>query len=183
MEKKNIIYVTRTIFIHYLIIASMRAKSVPLNLYRRILRLHRAKLPPDMRPLGDSYVTDEFRRHKDAKEEFVSKFLIEWKHYADQLEHQPDLGKHGFDALRSEEAIAKEEAAMDALEIGRHLSEEELEALSGEQKLQLQNLRKATREAFGGGDVVQKEEELKSEHDDTLNISESRPSSRRPNGS
>lgn len=38
----------------------------PLQLYRRILRVHR-KLDPEMRVLGDSYVRNEFRAHKTAE--------------------------------------------------------------------------------------------------------------------
>ena len=40
--------------------------STALNLYRRILRLHRWKLPQEMRHLGDSYVKEEFRLHRTA---------------------------------------------------------------------------------------------------------------------
>ena len=38
----------------------------PLQLYRRILRVHR-KLDPEMRILGDSYVKKEFREHRNAE--------------------------------------------------------------------------------------------------------------------
>lgn len=38
----------------------------PLQLYRRILRVHR-KLDPEMRVLGDSYVKEEFRAHRTAE--------------------------------------------------------------------------------------------------------------------
>lgn len=38
----------------------------PLQLYRRILRVHR-KLDPEMRVLGDSYVKNEFRAHRTAE--------------------------------------------------------------------------------------------------------------------
>ena len=37
----------------------------PLQLYRRILRVHR-KLDPEMRVLGDSYVKAEFRAHRSV---------------------------------------------------------------------------------------------------------------------
>lgn len=36
----------------------------PLQLYRRLLRVHRKKLPADLRLLGDEYVKAEFRAHK-----------------------------------------------------------------------------------------------------------------------
>ena len=38
----------------------------PLHLYRRILRVHRNKLDPEMRILGDLYVKAEFRAHKEV---------------------------------------------------------------------------------------------------------------------
>jgi hypothetical protein len=41
----------------------------PLQLYRRILRVHR-KLDPEMRVLGDSYVKNEFRAHRSAENPF-----------------------------------------------------------------------------------------------------------------
>jgi hypothetical protein len=39
----------------------------PLQLYRRILRVHRRKLDPEMRILGDSYVKSEFRAHRNVE--------------------------------------------------------------------------------------------------------------------
>lgn len=38
----------------------------PLQLYRRLLRVHRKKLPKDMRLLGDEYVKNEFRAHRNV---------------------------------------------------------------------------------------------------------------------
>lgn len=38
----------------------------PLQLYRRILRVHR-KLEPEMRVLGDAYVKNEFRAHRSVE--------------------------------------------------------------------------------------------------------------------
>ncbi|VDO49601.1 unnamed protein product [Haemonchus placei] len=49
----------------------------PLYLYKRILRLHYG-LPPPARLMGDTYVKDEFRRHKDANAEHTAIFLNEW---------------------------------------------------------------------------------------------------------
>lgn len=39
----------------------------PIPLYRRILRVHRQKLDPEMRILGDSYVKSEFRAHRGTE--------------------------------------------------------------------------------------------------------------------
>lgn len=37
-----------------------------LNLYRSIVRLHRKKLPPALRTMGNAYVRHEFDLHKKA---------------------------------------------------------------------------------------------------------------------
>lgn len=36
-------------------------RNVVLRLYREILKLHKAKLPPPMKTLGDKYVQTEFK--------------------------------------------------------------------------------------------------------------------------
>ena len=64
-----------------------------LSLYRKILRLHRQKLPTQKRLLGDSYVKKEFRDHKNAKPEFVNSFAQEWTQYCSFLETQQDHGR------------------------------------------------------------------------------------------
>lgn len=66
-----------------------------LLLYRNILRLHRAKLPGPMRGLGDSYVSTEFRRHRDANPPTTSaqwiEFSKQWRGYLDMLGGTADL--------------------------------------------------------------------------------------------
>ncbi|KAJ5418157.1 Complex 1 LYR protein, partial [Penicillium crustosum] len=58
----------------------------PLQLYRRILRVHR-KLEPEMRVLGDSYVKNEFRAHRNVENPLhIIGFLTEWQLYAQKLE-------------------------------------------------------------------------------------------------
>ncbi|KAI1797414.1 ACN9-domain-containing protein [Ganoderma leucocontextum] len=65
----------------------------PLPLYRRILRAHR-NLPREMRSLGDVYVKDEFRRHKETTNKVhIIGFLSQWKMYLDALPAGPDGGK------------------------------------------------------------------------------------------
>lgn len=39
----------------------------PLQLYRRLLRVHRKKLDPEMRILGDLYIKAEFRAHRETE--------------------------------------------------------------------------------------------------------------------
>ena len=46
-------------------------------LYKTILRLHRG-MPLELQAIGDQYVKDEFKRHKDAEPAFVSEFMNEW---------------------------------------------------------------------------------------------------------
>ncbi|KAI5842688.1 acn9 family domain-containing protein [Tricharina praecox] len=59
----------------------------PLQLYRRLLRTHRKKLPADMRVLGDEYVRAEFRLHRDVENPVhIVGFLTEWQLYAQALE-------------------------------------------------------------------------------------------------
>ncbi|KLJ05569.1 acetate non-utilizing protein 9, mitochondrial [Blastomyces silverae] len=59
----------------------------PLQLYRRLLRVHRKKLPKDMRLLGDEYVKSEFRAHRNVDNPIhIVGFLTEWQLYAQQLE-------------------------------------------------------------------------------------------------
>lgn len=56
-------------------------------LFKRILVLHRS-LPLELQALGDEYVKAEFRRHKGAQPEEATKFMNEWKDYADTLSIQ-----------------------------------------------------------------------------------------------
>lgn len=52
--------------------------NTSLRLYRRILKLHK-NLPPIPKALGDQYLRDEFRRHKNATQEQITEFIQEWK--------------------------------------------------------------------------------------------------------
>ncbi|KAE8348527.1 succinate dehydrogenase assembly factor 3, mitochondrial [Aspergillus coremiiformis] len=66
----------------------------PLPLYRRILRVHRKKLDPEMRILGDSYVQSEFRAHKSVENPLhIIGFLTEWQFYAQKLEGDTWVGE------------------------------------------------------------------------------------------
>lgn len=59
----------------------------PLQLYRRLLRVHRKKLDPEMRILGDLYVKAEFRAHREVENPVhIIGFLTEWQLYAQKLE-------------------------------------------------------------------------------------------------
>lgn len=90
-----------------------------LSLYRRLLRLHRQKLTPTKRKLGDAYLKKEFRDHRSAKPEFVRGFIDEWSRYAEELEKRGDVGKD--------------------------LAQDVLSRMSPEQKMMLTKLRQETK--------------------------------------
>lgn len=46
-------------------------------LYKTILRLHRG-MPDALRELGNNYVKDEFKRHKNCSPTESQKFMNEW---------------------------------------------------------------------------------------------------------
>ena len=46
-------------------------------LYKSCLKLHRG-LPIHLKAIGDTYVKDEFRRHKKADEQQVKLFMEAW---------------------------------------------------------------------------------------------------------
>lgn len=46
-------------------------------LYKALLRLHRG-LPYNFQAMGDQYVKDEFRRHKDCTPKEAQVFMDEW---------------------------------------------------------------------------------------------------------
>jgi hypothetical protein len=63
------------------------ARGALLGLYRDVLRVHRKVLPPPMRALGDRYMRDEFRRHKEGNttESQWRAFAAEWQQYVATL--------------------------------------------------------------------------------------------------
>lgn len=90
-----------------------------LSLYRRILRLHRQKLPTQKRALGDAYVKKEFRDHRDAKPDFVKSFQAEWTQYCNFIAEQKDQST-----------------------VGKDLDPKVLESFSPEQKAMLEKLKR-----------------------------------------
>ena len=91
-----------------------------LTLYRNIMRLHRDKLPPIMRQLGDVYIRKEFRTHmysaKCSLPQF-DQFLKSWALY-----HQ---------TLLSQQKV-----------IGDNLSDEATKKLNDDQLSKLADLKK-----------------------------------------
>lgn len=100
----------------------MRPECFPLILYKRILRLHYG-LPKEIRYIGDQYVKDEFRRHKNVGPEQSLLFLKEWTEYCTTLSQQ-----------LSHEGIVKGT-------IGTHLDPSLLASFKDEQLLQLLELK------------------------------------------
>ncbi|GIL67669.1 hypothetical protein Vafri_21005 [Volvox africanus] len=61
-----------------------RQAAVPvISLYREVLKLHRERLPPPVRDLGDSYARSEFRSHLRGKTTMSqwTQFISEWRGY------------------------------------------------------------------------------------------------------
>lgn len=57
-----------------------------IPLYRRLLRAHR-QLPPELRQIGDSYISSEFKLHKEVENPAqIIGFLSEWQKYGQELE-------------------------------------------------------------------------------------------------
>lgn len=67
--------------------AGWRAAAPAFSLLRSILRLHRERLPPPMRAMGDTFVLSEFRRalRHEMSEEQRRMFALEWQRYAAML--------------------------------------------------------------------------------------------------
>ncbi|CCD25763.1 Sdh7p NDAI_0F04450 [Naumovozyma dairenensis CBS 421] len=59
----------------------------PLSLYRKILRQHR-ELPTLQREMGDQYVKNEFKLHKDIDNPLhIVGFLTSWQDYLTMITH------------------------------------------------------------------------------------------------
>ena len=67
--------------------SSSRHSREALKLYKSIRRLHR-RLPTALKFMGNSYVRDEFNRHKNADPSFIPGFLQAWTSYRDTLTQQ-----------------------------------------------------------------------------------------------
>ncbi|XP_029023472.1 succinate dehydrogenase assembly factor 3, mitochondrial [Betta splendens] len=86
------------------------------SLYKRILVLHRF-LPLDLRALGDQYVRDEFRRHRNASDEETKSFMAEWENYRSTLQHQV-LESAGHSSVKFGANLSKEQV--------RHFQDEQI---------------------------------------------------------
>uniref|UniRef100_A0A8W7Q4X1 Succinate dehydrogenase assembly factor 3 n=1 Tax=Anopheles coluzzii TaxID=1518534 RepID=A0A8W7Q4X1_ANOCL len=92
-------------------------------LYKTILRMHRG-LPVALQELGNNYVKEEFKRHKNCSPMESQKFMSEWAGYAINLAEQLGLrGKPGTIGM-----------------IGEDLTENQLNHFRDEQIAQLYEL-------------------------------------------
>lgn len=105
-----------------------------LRLYRRVLKLHK-HLPLTSKALGDQYVKNEFRRHKNANPDQITKFIQEWKIYADLLERQQQQGDN----------------------FGSNISEEYLQNIDEDQLYQLYALHQEITNTSEGSDANKKD--------------------------
>jgi hypothetical protein len=98
-------------------------------LYRSILKVHRQKLPVEMRQMGDEYVKSEFRLHKKATNQAqLTDFFQAWEHYLRTM--QQSAGK-----------------------FGRDMEKEETKKLNDEQRIKLAQLRDEARNSMAGTGV------------------------------
>lgn len=97
-------------------------------LYKTIHRLHRG-LPPELQLLGQNYVRDEFRRHKNCNPGEAQVFMHEWAKYAVNLAEQLGIKGPKFASL-----------------IGQSLDEQALNDLRDDQIAQLYELMLAATE-------------------------------------
>eukprot|EP00878_Enallax_costatus_P001487 GHUV01001638.1.p1 GENE.GHUV01001638.1~~GHUV01001638.1.p1 ORF type:complete len:126 (+),score=26.27 GHUV01001638.1:271-648(+) len=105
--------------------ASQQGFKQLAQLYRSILRAHRDKLPGPLRMLGDSYASEEFRRHVKAKTTPAQwrEFGKQWSAYVSMLEGSADLEHRSGDipeqvlsaltAAQQEQLLKLQQAAVD----------------------------------------------------------------------
>jgi len=101
-----------------------------LSLYKAILNAHRLVLDPIMRDMGDTYVRDEFKRHKDAQPQYLQTFFQQWLTYLSEL-------KRMSDTIMMQHSNADSHDDDGGIRFGRELSAEERESLNEEQRKQL----------------------------------------------
>ena len=91
-------------------------------MYRSILKLHAQHLPMNMRLLGDAYVKNEFKLHKNVTNETQNmKFLQGWMSYLTTMKEKFEL------------------AAVDDQKVGSHLPHDA--PLTDDQRNNLQKLK------------------------------------------
>ncbi|KAL4512582.1 hypothetical protein ABPG72_020419 [Tetrahymena utriculariae] len=100
-------------------------KKQGLFVFLDILRLHRKKLPIELRSFGDVYVKQEFRQHQDANSRQYEMFLEQWQYYLTDLKQMKDVKQ-----------------------IGKKISEEDKLLLNDDQMKTLSQLEEETKKTF-----------------------------------
>jgi hypothetical protein len=158
--------------------ASQKALTPPLQLYRQILRAHRKHLPPQFRILGDGYVKAEFRRHKDVDNPlYIVGFIQQWQDYLSHI--LAAAPSHHHQQQQSQSQVSKEpsvasvhdnkEASLRQLisqgqAFGKRLNPALLDEMSEQQLGQLYELRKEAK----GLQTPQELDELAKEESELL---------------
>lgn len=128
---------------------STGSKAAPVfSLFRQILRLHRTKLPPPMRAMGDTYVRDEFSRHLrgNTSQEQWRVFMQEWQRYHTMLAGNADLvpdpaNPKGPIPPAAPAAVSGTTVAAAASGVSGDMGEDMLSLLSPDQRARLERLR------------------------------------------
>ncbi|KAF9365723.1 acetate non-utilizing protein 9 [Mortierella sp. NVP85] len=159
--------------------ASQKALTPPLQLYRQILRAHKKHLPPQFRILGDGYVKAEFRRHKDVDNPlYIVGFLQQWQDYLSHIlaaapshHHQQQQQPRNQVSKEPSEASVhdnKEESLRQLISqgqaFGKRLNPALLDKMSEQQLGQLYELRKEAK----GLQTPQELDELAKEESELL---------------
>jgi hypothetical protein len=122
-----------------------RGREAALLLYRNILQAHKKHLPTEMRQLGDSYVKSEFRLHKTSKAEQVDQFFTAWGSYLNQILKTARVQESLSTGALDDRSVPTGDRPVATRSFGKDLPPD-LE-LSGEQKAQLENLKKEASQA------------------------------------
>ncbi|CAE7320818.1 acn9 [Symbiodinium natans] len=107
---------------------SVKLIGESMTLYRSVMRLHRLKLDPQMRSLGDTYARKEFRLHgkPQVTDSQRQMFVQEWKKYVDMISMQETV-------------------------VGQELTAEQKGKLNDQQKVQLDNLEQSAKSLASQG--------------------------------
>ncbi len=119
--------------------AALAQRSFSLRLYKAILVAHRSVLPPVMRDLGDSYLREEWKKHKTAAPQHLRPFFEQWMNYLEFLKSQQQSNLASVKKILDSPTVESLNFAF-----GRPLEEETIATLSEEQKAQLNQLKQET---------------------------------------
>jgi hypothetical protein len=90
-----------------------------LQLFKDIMVLHRDKLSPAMKALGDNYVRKEFRIHMyggSCSNAQFEQFLTAWKSYADLIRSQQNVTGKPMSAEQKRLLNEKQRSQLEELE-------------------------------------------------------------------